>query len=111
MKNGLETNGCYSNFSNSSNRARTTSLLVSSISPAKNTSSRIAYTCETNKDWKDGRWWFDECTNGVRKHNVLESIRLVISGIAYLVKVEYKIEFANILEECICMVRVQWERV
>jgi hypothetical protein len=32
----------YSSFSNSSSRANTTSLLVSSISPAKNTSSRIA---------------------------------------------------------------------
>lgn len=32
----------YSSFSNSSNRDRTTSLLVSSISPARNISSRIA---------------------------------------------------------------------
>ena len=35
----------HSSFSSSSSRERTTSLLVSSISPARNTSSRIAYTC------------------------------------------------------------------
>jgi hypothetical protein len=37
--------GGYSNFSSSSNLDRTTSLLVSSISPARNISSNIAYTC------------------------------------------------------------------
>jgi hypothetical protein len=36
----------YSSLSKCSNRVRTTCLLVSSISPAKKTSSRIAYTCE-----------------------------------------------------------------
>ena len=38
----------YSSFSSWSNRANTTSLLVSSISPARNTSSKIAYTLHNN---------------------------------------------------------------
>jgi hypothetical protein len=36
---------CYSSLSKCANRVSTTCLFVSSISPARNTSSKIAYTC------------------------------------------------------------------
>ena len=69
----------HSNFSSSSNRERTTSLLVSSISPARKTSSKMAYTCRgIVVTW--GR--FKACDTSTN-----------------LVKVEDEIEFTYVVEE------------
>jgi hypothetical protein len=40
----------YSNLSKCSSRVKTTCLLVSSTSPARKTSSKMAYTCKTSAD-------------------------------------------------------------
>ena len=68
---------CHSSFSSCSSLASTTSLLVSSISPARNTSSRMAYTYPRFNGIR-------ACTKRLRP---------------YLVEVEHQIKLADIVEE------------
>ena len=77
----------HSNLSKCSNRFKTTCLLVSSISPARNTSSKIAYTYHSQ--------------HISQKKTLINLFYLHPPNSTYLVKVKHKIQLAHVAEEAV----------